>query len=120
MRNCKDREADLLLYKLGELSPTRRLATAWHLSRCPRCRERQARLAGVSAQFASVLAPPNSTPSSLGRGWRLPAWGVALILFIVLLFSAILVRITIERYIPKTAIPQDDGCRPGLPNDRCR
>ena len=31
-------------------------------------------MAGVSAQFASVLAPPGRTPTSPGRGWNLPAY----------------------------------------------
>lgn len=125
---CQDRDPDLLLYGLGELSFPRRWQTAFHLQTCVRCRARQAELASVSAQISAALRPPNSgggpggakpIPLSAPVVW---SWLLPLVLVValgVLTFSV--ARVWYIRSHPAAhAAAKDEGCRPDLPNDQCR
>lgn len=126
---CKDREPDLLLLGLGEISLWRRWQTAGHLRRCARCRVRQAELATVSRGIASALRPPAGNG---GGGSGFPAASRPALLpglassplFLALVLGLLTLSAVTVWYVRSHAATarslQDDGCLPGLPSDRCR
>lgn len=125
---CPQRDPDLLLYRLGELSPWQRCRTALHLRSCARCRARLAQLATVSDQIADALRPPqDGTGPGSGPGTPvpvrplLPAFAPLLLLLLLGLLTVSVV--TIRHFRARAAVhasARDEGCRPDLPSDQCR
>src|ERR1041385_5165967 len=94
---CEERDSELLLYGLGELSPLRRMVTAWHLSRCRRCQARQVHLASVSRQMAGALRPPHGPRSGpVAATPLIPAWLTAIVIVVVLTISILTVRLIVS------------------------
>lgn len=128
--NCRNRDADLLLFGLGELSSWQRWKTALHLQTCARCRSRQSELASVSGRIASVLEPPGGhggtrPGSGLPTAMRpaLPFLAPVVLFFILgaLTVSVVSVWYFHSRAVAAPAQPsRDTGCRPDLHNDLCR
>jgi anti-sigma factor RsiW len=125
---CHDRDSDLLLLGLGELSFWPRLRIVRHLRSCPRCRARQAELTAVSGHIAGALRPPQGN-GNIGRGPGAPIPihpglpGVSTLFLVLVLGVLTMTAVTIWYVRSHTAIHrslQDDGCRPDLPNDLCR
>ncbi len=124
---CRDRDSDLLLFGLGELPLWQRWRTALHLRTCARCRARQAELAQVSDQIAGALRPPSGGGGAGGPGTRIPvrpavsALAPLMLLLVLSMFTLTLVAVWYAHShwaIHQAA--QDDGCRPDLPNDKCK
>lgn len=124
---CQERDMNLLLLALNELPLRARLQTAGHLRSCARCRARQKELVGVSGQIAGVL----QSPYSGGRGTPTPPSGIlpgtgrlpllpllAVVISLLVLLGAFWYMRAHTTSAPPAA--QEDGCRPGLPNDRCK
>ncbi|HZT43434.1 MAG TPA: zf-HC2 domain-containing protein [Chthonomonadaceae bacterium] len=124
--NCTDRDQDLLLLAHGELSPLRRLRLLAHLRRCPRCRARQASLAGVSAALAGAIRPPGKGPWS-PPSMAVPSGGLSvlglwlLVLMVVGVLGVLSVEVWHSAHLREARSSSADvGCAPNLPNDRCR
>ena len=121
---CDPRDQELLLLAHGELPVGRRLRLQAHLRRCPQCRARFDEFVNTSVALAAALRDPNATTwrPDRPRSPRLPlALLAALALLMGLLyFSAVRVaRLFRAPSQPTTSAPSE-GCRPDLPNDRCR
>jgi anti-sigma factor RsiW len=124
-QHCSDQ--DLLLLAHGELSLGRRIVTQAHVAFCLRCQGRLAKLTGASRLLADAI-----------RGRDLPRWSppgpqgvvaaarTATFLRIgiaILVALSILLTIQAARVFRPPAPQQpvsSGGCRPGLPNDKCR
>jgi len=116
-------DQDLLLLAHGHLSPLRRWRTQWHLRRCPDCRQRLDRLQAVSQALAGVIRTPQRRGLPLGAiapaafpSIAALAWVVVTTLLLLILLGALAVRNSLHTPPPIPA----GGCRPDLPNDRCR
>jgi anti-sigma factor RsiW len=126
--NCQDREPDLLLFGLGELSPWKHRQMARHLYSCIRCRARQQELAALSGQVAEALRPPRdgtNRPQGPGAPQPLRVPRIALAPFVLMLALTLLTLSIVgvwylKVYHSPQRVYQDTGCRPGLPNDRCK
>jgi anti-sigma factor RsiW len=126
--NCQDREPDLLLFGLDELPSWKRRQVARHLRSCARCRARQQELAMLSSRIADALQPPpDGTNSPWGAGMsqpiRLLRYGLAplaLALMLTLLTLSMMGIWYFETHHTAQSISKDAGCRPDLPNDRCK
>ena len=126
--NCQDREPDLLLFGLGELSPWKHRQMARHLRSCARCRARQQELAALSGQIAEALRPPrDGAKRSEGPGApqrpRMPRIALApfvLMLVLTLLTLSVVGVWYLNVYRSTQRVSQDTSCRPGLPNDKCK
>ena len=122
---CRARDQDLLLLAHGALPAPRRLLTELHLRRCQQCQDRQRQLAAASAALAGAIRDPGQAR------WRLPhpqpalihLWSVILVMLVglVIVFGVIQIREHGAAAGPglRHAAPAG-GCRPDLPNDRCR
>lgn len=126
---CEHRDPDLLLLGLGELAILRRLKTAGHLRLCARCRTRKAELASVSRRIASALRPPAGSGGGAGGGPGIPiparpAWLGLSPLFLALVLAVLTTSVAtiwyVRAHIGIHRLVKDNGCLPGLPNDRCR
>ena len=126
---CSDRDRDLLLLSHGRLTLGSRLLLENHLRGCASCRRRREEMAVVSRLIAAGLRDPDMAP------WAAPVprlisgvWAARLLLVAaVALFLFGLGRLILRSVAPSSWGPghaapaaQDDGCRPGLPSDRCR
>ena len=126
-RHDEKTDQDLLLLAHGALPLWPRLRVQLHLRRCPQCRMRLAALTQASSFLASAV-----------RGSRLPAWSRAdavsrallarrrFSLLAVILVAGItaalgLIAWTALAPASRPAVPAAaGGCRPDLPNSRCR
>ena len=138
---CEDRDQDLLLLVHGELSLLQRGRTLLHLRRCPRCRERQEQLSTVSHLLAGVIRDrdPATAPATMARpsmarpGAPVPpavvrrqlAFSLVIVLAVLVVMAfvgAVRSLVTGDGVVPtmERMKAPDDGCRPDLPNDRCR
>jgi hypothetical protein len=120
--NCQERDANLLLLGLGELGAGKRLQTAFHLKRCPRCQARQAQLLNASGLMARTIrtgSPVSSSPLP-----TVPPLSPMLTWLLLLVIGAGILAVGSALYVHFSASPlpiiKDEGCRPGLPNDLCR
>ena len=125
---CDTNDQNLLLLAHNELSPLARLATLWHLRTCNRCQQRERQMAAASQQIASSLRPdglapwkPAKTAAPLGA---LPQTAMLVLLTALLalvLLTTILVVNRTRVHGPRPAPTSFSiGCRPDLPNDKCR
>ena len=117
-------DQDLLLLAHGALPLVPRLRAELHLRRCAKCGARQARLTQTSTLLASEIRGPNlpawSCAAAVSRAspsapkWLLVAALTALIaaIFLVVYLSSIAPRPASHSFL--------GGCRPDLPNSRCR
>ena len=121
---CKERDQDLLMSGLGEASFWQRFRIDAHLLVCLQCRTRMAELLQVSNRLAEALRPPTSGGAGGARSFRprglSPLYVVALATLVFTLFIAVGSYWYAATYFPQRATHQDDGCRPGLPTDRCK
>ncbi len=120
-------DQDLLLLAHGALPAGARLRMSAHLKRCPECRARLAGLAQASSQIASAVRGPSlpawsradavSRAARPGRRLVLPA----LIVFISLAVALFVIARTAFAPSPYPAARAAvSGCRPDLPNSRCK
>ncbi len=127
---CEDRESDLLLFGLGEISLREGWKTALHVMTCPRCRARQKSLIAANQHIAEALRPnagdgggahPRIRRNPLID--RLTRTGVGPLLLLALLAFLIvtvgIVSFEHSRAVGHSAV-KDDGCTPGLRSDKCR
>ena len=117
-------DQDLLLLAHGALPLAPRLRAELHLRRCAECAARQALLTQTSSLLASEI-----------RGPGLPAWSLAaavsrasppapkwlLVTALAVLVVAVCLFVYLSFITPRPA-PHSflGGCRPDLPNSRCR
>lgn len=118
---CHERDTELLLYGVGELSIWGRTSLSLHLLTCASCRKRQGELAETSLQIASALKPD----SRIGGVKVLifnPITTLATLCTLIILFGTfIFIASVVYSRTHAHAVQQtDDGCSPGLPNDRCK
>ena len=120
-------DQDLLLMAHGALPLGPRLRVSAHLKRCPECRTRLAELTQTSLRLAAAVRGPGQ-----------PAWSradalarVALPggrLLLPALIGLVTVLVVVCGWIAWTALAPpppaphsvSGGCRPDLPNSRCR
>lgn len=125
---CQDRDPNLLLFGLGNLSRWERWMIVRHLRGCARCRARQRQLAMLSRQIALALWPPGDrgggtagpgipTRLNVTRSMLRPLL-LALILSLLSLYYMNLRNVRAHA-MACIALPRG-ACRPDLPNDRCR
>ena len=128
---CSDRDRDLLLLAHGKLPLGSRLLLENHLRGCASCRRRREEMAAVSRLIAGGLRDPDMAPWVAARArFTFGAWAARLLLVAaVAVFLFGLGRLILGSVAPSwpgssgpghAGPAQDDGCRPGLPNDRCR
>ena len=126
-RHDEKTDQDLLLLAHGALPLWPRLRVQLHLRRCPRCRTRLTALTQASSILASAV-----------RGPGLPAWSradavsrallprkrfpqLALVLALGVALTLCLIAWTALAPALHPAVPAAaGGCRPDLPNSRCR
>lgn len=123
--SCTDRDQDLLLLAHGELPLLPRLRLLAHLRRCPRCRQRQADLAGVSAALAGAIRPRGRGPwtpprmaAPSGVMAALSLW--LLVLMVACVLGGLSVVIWHNAHLRQARNSASIGCAPNLPNDHCR
>ena len=115
-------DQDLLLLTHQALSPWRRSVTQAHLKRCAQCQSRYALFIGTNQALATAIREPSDLP------WKPPArprqtfwhWPVLAVLTVVLI---VLLGFWTINHHPHSTHPvstSSGGCRPDLPNDRCR
>ena len=121
-------DQDLLLLAHGELAPGRRLLTQAHVAFCAQCQTRLEKLTGASRLLADAIRghdlPRWSSPGPEGvvaaarmaTFWRI---GAVMLIALTLLVTIQAVRIIRPHNSPRQTAPAG-GCRPDLPNDRCR
>lgn len=121
---CKDRDADLLLYQLGDLRPVPRLAVGLHLATCARCRARLGELRAVSAGMRSVLAPPIGVAPPIQAA---PARLRMAIIMVTIMVIAVGAFAAVKVFCPEPGCShshirktEDAGCNPGLASDKCK
>ena len=127
-RHEEKRDQDLLLLAHGALPLGRRLWVLARLKRCPQCRARLAELTQASLLLAAAVRgsslPPWSRADAVsrvsppGKRLMLPALiGLAAALMAVCCWVAWTALAPASR----SAVPAAaGGCRPDLPNSRCR
>lgn len=121
---CQERDTELLLYQLGELSFARHWAVNVHLITCERCRKRQQELAGVSGKIASALRNPTSSgaasrPISPLRSLPIVSM-LAMLVVLVVLGIFIIGKISSRNNPVSNAVQKEDGCRPDITSDKCK
>jgi anti-sigma factor RsiW len=126
---CQDRDQDLLLYGLGDLSPWERWQVTRHLRSCSRCRARQQELAALSGQIAAALKPPADGNGPTGGSGN-PLWPLPLLrrafspLILAIVLSLLTIGVASVWYVRSHALAyhaaQDEGCRPDLLTDKCK
>ena len=134
---CEKRDSDLLLLARGELGFFSRTRTGLHVRQCARCRRRMGELGGVSAAFALALGP-NAGERPTGANPRPPSGSlpvsvshVAIVALMVIIGISLFVAVRSVMSSERPALPTSAGlsssvrhaaigCRPGLPNDKCR
>ncbi len=129
---CHDRDPELLLFGLGELTPLQHLRVSRHLRGCARCRARQKELASLSGQIAAALRPPTGGtggPGNAGTPERVttvvrilqPALTPLILAFILSLLMLGAVSVWhLRSHSAAHHVVKDEACRPDLPSDRCR
>ena len=135
--SCDARDQNLLLLIHGELPLLQQSLTKMHLRRCPRCRERQEQLCAVSHLLAGALRERDPAPVPMAATrlsvqspslWLRRPLLVSLVLLMAVLSLMAFVGAVGSRLAGGGAMPgiqqpnkaPGDGCRPDLPNDRCR
>ena len=123
---CEDRDQNIVLRSLGELSFPQQLRLDFHLVLCKRCRLHQMEMKNVSGMMAqSMKAPATPFPVKIQRpAYRLsrlsPAGSVMLAAAAMAWFLSIGAVVVVRTIYQPQHIQRDDGCRPDLPNDKCR
>ncbi len=118
---CHERDTELLLYGVGELSIWENALLSLHLLTCVSCRKRQGELADTSFKIASALKPESRTSGVSVLRFNPVATVATLCALIVLLGTFIFTAsVVYTRTRPHAVQQTDDGCSPGLPNDRCK
>jgi len=128
---CQDRDQDLLLYGLGNLSPSERWRISRHLRSCVRCRRRLRELTALSGQIAAALTPPTEGPGPPGGpGKPMPAgplfWHGFAPLILVVTLSLLSIGLVGVWFVRSHALSRhatrirEEGCRPDLLSDKCR
>ena len=124
---CQDRDSDLLLFGLGELSPWQRRKIARHLRTCDRCRARQRELSATATQIGAALKPPmrgDGQPYArkpLRPTSQQPAFAPLIVALIIALVAVSAVGVWyIRSRAQARPVATDVGCLPGLSSDKCR
>ncbi len=127
---CNEREQDLLLWVHQELPPTRRLLTEFHLRRCTTCQQQVEKMRRLSRAVASNLREPHTPAVPVGQAPPLSLPALIASGTVVLFLVGYLVSMSLyslqkgKLYFWPAGVSgpaiSDDGCTPGLPNDRCR
>jgi len=125
---CRDRDMDLTLLCHGELTGVRYLLTTLHLARCPRCQERKAEIADISQLIGRATRGPDMPPwriAELTPTDRFRNRLTRLLLAAALIVTLATIGIGVDLATHHAASPAHSaspapGCRPDLPNDRCR
>ena len=118
---CHERDTELLLFGVGELSIWENMSLSVHLLTCANCRKRQSELADTSRKIAATLKPDSRTAGVNVLKFNPVSTIVTLCALIVLLGTLIFtVSVVYSRTHSHAAQQTDDGCSPGLPNDRCK
>jgi hypothetical protein len=121
---CSDREQDLLLQGVGELTLWQSLLLSLHTSRCERCRGTQARFLAASGRMAEALKPPGGSARIVRRAapallsWFVVACVAAAIGLLIVAGTAVAIRYGTSWGVGSTK--PEVPCRPDLPNDKCR
>jgi hypothetical protein len=120
------RDQDLLLLAHRALPLGRKLWVQAHVAICAPCAARLTQLGEASSQTAAALRgsqlPSWSRPytnSALATARIATAWLAAF--WILLVLSVVVISREAHLHREKQTLPTiDNGCRPNLPNDKCR
>ena len=122
---CKDRDTDLLLYKLGDISTLQRMSVAFHVLTCSRCRTRMGDLESASTRLRTALRPQaGAAPLTrqIAPGMRFALATLIVALFASIAFAAVRVLNPVHKPAHRShhVRSPNDGCSPDLPTDQCR
>lgn len=119
-------DQDLLLLAHGALPFGPRLRVSAHLKRCSECRARQVDLAQTSRRLASAVRGPSLPPWSQAEAVSRASPPLARRLILPALIGLITALVVLFCWVAWTSAPGPrpaaaaGGCRPDLPNSRCR
>lgn len=116
---CHERDTELLLYGVGELSNWENMSLSLHLLTCATCRKRQGELADTSRKIALTLQSDSRTVDVLRFN---PVSTLATLCALIILLGTLSLTVSVvySRMHSHAVQQTDDGCSPGLPNDRCK